>query len=152
MEMIFHYGDPFSYSKRENQNEIQPSSFLGGQINRCLTITPTGDVGMIGVSFHPYGAAALLSLPMGELAGETIDFVDIEQSKGTVRTDRFSARTPRSNPSDRGSSDETIFRQDTDGPPSGGGCLMSAEFERGNYSFRVGKKSFHKSTTSQSSF
>lgn len=97
MEMIFHYGDPFSYSKRENQDEIQPSSFLGGQINRCLTITPTGDVGLIGVRFHPYGAAALLSLPMGELAGETIDLVDIVGNKAKELSEQIALAQERQN-------------------------------------------------------
>lgn len=66
MELIFHYGDLFR-KYGESKNELQPRSFVHGQIKTHIEIGPTGNTGMIAVRFYPHGLAAFVTIPMNEL-------------------------------------------------------------------------------------
>jgi AraC-like DNA-binding protein len=55
----------------------QPQSFLAGQIDGPLLLRPNGPADIVGVRFHPHGAAALLGVPMHELSGEFTPIGDL---------------------------------------------------------------------------
>lgn len=67
-EMILNWGRPFE-SFQDGQWRGQPRCFLAGQIDGPLLLRPRGPARMLGVGFHPHGAAKVLSHPMHELSG-----------------------------------------------------------------------------------
>jgi AraC-like DNA-binding protein len=70
-ELILHFGDPFERVD-ERGTARQAAVLYAGQVTSPLLLRPTGRVAVIGVRFHPHGAAALLSHPQHELAGLTL--------------------------------------------------------------------------------
>lgn len=78
-ELVLHLGDPFERianivpagPDREPRAERQPLMLFAGQLTEQLTLRPTGRMAVVGLRFHPYGAAALLRVPLAELTGIT---------------------------------------------------------------------------------
>ena len=71
-ELILHFGDPFDRIEPDGSGERQASVLYAGQVTSPLVLRPTGRVAVLGVRFHPYGAAAVLGHPQHELAGLTL--------------------------------------------------------------------------------
>ena len=71
-ELILHFGDEFERVHADGRVERQPKIIFAGQLKSQLLLRPTGAIGVLGVRFHPYGAAALFKTPQDELAGLTI--------------------------------------------------------------------------------
>ena len=71
-ELILHFGDAFERVHADGRIERQPRILFAGQLTSQLLLRPTGAIGVVGVRFHPYGAAALFTTPQDELAGLTI--------------------------------------------------------------------------------
>jgi AraC-like DNA-binding protein len=71
-ELILHFGDAFERVHADGRIERQPKIIFAGQLTSQLLLRPTGVIGVLGVRFHPYGAAALFTAPQDELAGLTI--------------------------------------------------------------------------------
>jgi AraC-like DNA-binding protein len=67
MELVFHLGDPF----RRPGAGVQPRALVAGQITGPLVLQPTGRVHVVGVRFHPAGAAAFVREPLDRIAGAT---------------------------------------------------------------------------------
>ena len=71
-ELILHFGDEFERVHADGSIERQPKLIFAGQLKSQLLLRPTGAIGVLGVRFHPFGAAALFPEPQDELAGKTI--------------------------------------------------------------------------------
>lgn len=71
-ELILHFGDPFERVHDDGRVERQASVIFAGQLTGQLSLRPTGLIRVLGVRFHPYGAAAVSNTPQEELAGLTI--------------------------------------------------------------------------------
>ena len=71
-ELILHFGDAFERVYGDGRIERQAKIIFAGQLTSQLLLRPTGVIGVVGVRFHPYGAAALFNAPQDELAGLTI--------------------------------------------------------------------------------
>ena len=79
-ELIFHFGDPFErvdVSASGTIRTVQPRLLFAGQLTRQLVLHPTGRIGVLGLRFHPFGAAALFSQPQDQLAGTTLAVRDL---------------------------------------------------------------------------
>lgn len=76
-ELILHFGDAFERIHADGRVERQPAVIFAGQLTSQLLLRPTGAIGVLGVRFHPYGAAALLTTPQDALAGLTIGVDEI---------------------------------------------------------------------------
>jgi AraC-like DNA-binding protein len=72
-ELVMHLGDAFERLHSDGRTERQALVLLAGQLTEHLLIRPTGRVAVIGVRFHPDGAAALVDVPQRDLVGLTID-------------------------------------------------------------------------------
>jgi len=72
-ELVIHLGDRFERVYADGRIERQASVLLAGQLTQHLSLRPTGRIAVIGVRFHPDGAAALVDVPQRELVGLTID-------------------------------------------------------------------------------
>jgi AraC-like DNA-binding protein len=62
----------------------QPRCFLAGQINGPLLLRPSGPARILGVRFHPHGAARVFHTPVHELTGR---FTAIEDLSRTLSGD-----------------------------------------------------------------
>ena len=71
-ELILHFGDAFERVHADGLVERQPGVIFAGQLTSQLLLRPTGLIRVLGVRFHPYGAAAVIGAPQHELAGLTI--------------------------------------------------------------------------------
>src|SRR5688572_11234427 len=71
-ELILHFGDAFERVHADGLVERQPDVIFAGQLTSQLLLRPTGLIRVLGVRFHPYGAAAVVRAPQHELAGLTI--------------------------------------------------------------------------------
>ena len=79
-ELIFHFGDPFEridVSDTGTTSTVQPKLLFAGQLTSQLVLHPTGTIAVLGLRFHPFGAAALFSRPQDELAGTTLAVADL---------------------------------------------------------------------------
>jgi AraC-like DNA-binding protein len=71
-ELIFHFADRFCQLDDDGCVVTQPRTFLVGQMRRHLFIQPTGRVGILGLRFHPAGAAAFFPMPQREFTGQVV--------------------------------------------------------------------------------
>lgn len=71
-ELVIHFGDPFEAVSASGRPMRQPKVLLAGQLTGQLLLKPGGSVAVLGVRFHPFGAAAFLAGPQHHLAGRTI--------------------------------------------------------------------------------
>lgn len=78
-ELILNWGQPFE-AFAAGRWIGQPRCFLAGQIAGTLLLRPSGAARMLGVGFHPHGAARLLAHPMHELSGRFTPVEDLSQS------------------------------------------------------------------------
>ena len=79
-ELVLHFGDPFDRARPGGIAARQPLTLLAGQLTEQLTLEPTGAVAVLGVRFHPFGAAAFFRVPMHCLNGLTVGVDDISPS------------------------------------------------------------------------
>jgi AraC-like DNA-binding protein len=71
-ELVVHLGDAFERVHSDDVGERQPAVLVAGQLTSQLSLRATGRIAVVGVRFHPDGAAALLQVPQHELAGLTV--------------------------------------------------------------------------------
>jgi AraC-like DNA-binding protein len=71
-ELIVHLGDPFDLLPASGHAQRQARVLFAGQLESRLLLRPAGHVAVIGIRFHPYGAAALLHEPQQRLVGDPI--------------------------------------------------------------------------------
>jgi AraC-like DNA-binding protein len=60
-ELIFHFGDLFIQLYGERR-EIQPRSFMYGQLKQFIEVMPSGKTGIVAARFFPYGFSAFTAL------------------------------------------------------------------------------------------
>ena len=99
-ELIVHFGDPFERRWADGRVERQAPVLFAGQLDAQLMLRPTGRISVLGVRFHPFGAAALLRDPQERLVGRTICLEEVEpgiqRALATIRslTDSASVALP----------------------------------------------------------
>jgi AraC-like DNA-binding protein len=76
-EIVLHFGDPFRRVHGDGSVDVQPRLIYAGQLTGQLLLSPTARIGVLGIRFHPDGAAAMIAAPQHELAGRTIDVGDV---------------------------------------------------------------------------
>jgi len=74
--IILNFRNPFE-GHRDGAWKLQPECFFVGQITGPLLLRPSGPAGMLGIQFHPHGAAQLLNMPMYELTDSAIALDDL---------------------------------------------------------------------------
>jgi AraC-like DNA-binding protein len=76
-ELVVHFGDPFDRLNPDGRAERQPALIYAGQLTGQLELRPTGRIAVLGIRFHPDGAAGLTGVPQFELAGQTLAVGDL---------------------------------------------------------------------------
>ena len=76
-ELVIHFGDPFAMVAG-GQRTLQPSIVFAGQLASQLLLQPTGRIAIVGIRFHPHGAASLLRMPQHRLMGAPLPLDDVD--------------------------------------------------------------------------
>jgi AraC-like DNA-binding protein len=94
-ELVVHFGDAFERIDLDGRIQRQPAVLFAGQLQSRLILRPTGDIAVLGVRFHSFGAAALFRTPQREVAGLTlgVDALARALSRDLVRV-RDGIRSP----------------------------------------------------------
>jgi AraC-like DNA-binding protein len=74
--LILNWSQPFE-SLQAGQWRGQPRCFFAGQIEGPLLLRPSGPARILGIRFHPHGAASVLAGPMHELSGRFTPVEDL---------------------------------------------------------------------------
>jgi len=93
--IVFHYKDPFKQLYHtEAIAQMQPRSFVYGQITHYYDLTTTGSLGMVVVVLHPYSTNLLFKVAADELNNKTINLADFYGSETCHIEDQiYSAKT-----------------------------------------------------------
>src|SRR5277367_1255003 len=92
-ELILNWGQPFE-SFRAGQWHGQPRCFLAGQIDGPLLLRPNGPARMLGIGFHPHGAARVFAHPMHELSGRFTPVDDLSPALARKLNHAMESRDP----------------------------------------------------------
>ena len=76
IEWIFHLGDPFLRCVK-GTFELQPRSFVVGELTQFILLQSTGPTSTMGVRFRPGGAYRFISTPLNVLTDETVPTEDV---------------------------------------------------------------------------
>lgn len=60
VEFVLNFGDRFRRYHDDGRVERQPRALIAGQITRSIAIEPEGTIDLVGIRFHPWGAAPFL--------------------------------------------------------------------------------------------
>lgn len=74
IDLVFHYGRPFFFQKRNESSVLEPRSVVCGQQVSFYDLCPAGKTGMILVMFRSCGAGMFFKVPMIEIAGQNVAF------------------------------------------------------------------------------
>lgn len=75
IELIFHYGDLFKKISTNTNSEIQPKSFIHGQITKYIELEATGKIGVFSSRFNPSGLQSFIDFDVSKIT-DTIITVD----------------------------------------------------------------------------
>jgi|CXWL01.1.fsa_nt_gi AraC-like DNA-binding protein len=87
IELMFHYGDRFREYKPGHEAELQPRSFIYGQIEKFIEIEATGKIGILGIRFHPNGLRPFVKFDVNELTGQAVEIRDLWGKDGEILED-----------------------------------------------------------------
>ena len=93
VEMVFHFHEPFCTHFPNGQSVIQPLSFVVGQMQQFIDISPRGRIGFVAVRFHAQGAYRFLPGSLRTVAADVVDVVDIWKRSQTGWCEQIAAAT-----------------------------------------------------------
>jgi AraC-like DNA-binding protein len=88
LEWIFHLGAPFRRLNPAHEWELQPRSFVVGELTRFILLQPTGPVDTMGVRFRPGGAYRFLPFPVDLLTDSFVSTGNIWGRDGEYLEER----------------------------------------------------------------
>ncbi|WP_284652265.1 helix-turn-helix transcriptional regulator [Flavobacterium terrisoli] len=84
VELLFHYGDFFKKYEDNGTSEIQPKSFVYGQITKFIDLEPTGRIGIFSVRFQPNGLQNFIDVKVSDLTDRIISLKDLWGNEGKM--------------------------------------------------------------------
>ena len=91
VELVIHFHDPFRNRFGNSPMNLQPPSFVVGQMKQFLEIEPSGRSGFVAVRFHARGAYQFLRPPLTEIANSVVDLNEIWNRRATEYTERVAS-------------------------------------------------------------
>ncbi|MFT3827502.1 MAG: helix-turn-helix transcriptional regulator [Chitinophagaceae bacterium] len=89
MELIFHYGDQYKKYHTTDNADLQPHSFIHGQLTGFMEIEATGNTGIFSVRFHPGGLRPFIPFGLDEITDTYISIKDCWNKEGDILEDRM---------------------------------------------------------------
>ncbi|HLA12888.1 MAG TPA: helix-turn-helix domain-containing protein [Pyrinomonadaceae bacterium] len=89
IEWIFHLGLPFEYLTAAGEWQVQPRSFVVGELTRFLMLKPASRPNVMGIRFRPRGAYRFFPLPLTHLTDRVVSTSDIWRVSSNELEDRI---------------------------------------------------------------
>ncbi len=77
VSLVFHYGSPSKFKKKNSNEYIEPNLVMCGQQTSYYDLSLSGKTGMIFIVFKPHGIRTFFNFPISELLNENISLRDL---------------------------------------------------------------------------
>jgi AraC-like DNA-binding protein len=87
--MVFHYGSPSKFRKKDSGKYIEPNLVLCGQQTSYYDLSLSGKTGMIIIVFKPQGLKSFFNFPITELLNENLSLQDLATHEADELEDKL---------------------------------------------------------------
>ncbi len=87
--MVFHYGSPSKFQKKNSSIYIEPSMVICGQQTNYYDLSISGKTGMIIIVFRPHGVKSFFNFPITELLNENLSLQDLVNYEAVELEDKL---------------------------------------------------------------
>jgi AraC-like DNA-binding protein len=87
--MVFHYGSPSKFQKKNLSQYIEPNLVICGQQTNYYDLSLSGKTGMIFVVFRPHGVKSFFNFPITELVNENLSLHDLINNEAIELEDKL---------------------------------------------------------------
>ena len=87
--MVFHYGSPSKFQKKNSGNYIEPNLVICGQQTNYYDLSLSGKTGMILIAFRPHGVKSFFNFPITELLNENLSLLDLANNEANELEDKL---------------------------------------------------------------
>jgi len=87
--MVFHYGSPSKFQKKNSSRYIEPNLVICGQQTNYYDLSLSGKTGMILIIFRPYGVKSFFNFPITELLNENLSLQDLANNEAIELEDKL---------------------------------------------------------------
>jgi AraC-like DNA-binding protein len=87
--MVFHYGSPSKFRKKNSSKYIEPNLVICGQQTNYYDLSLSGKTGMILIVFRPHGVKSFFNFPITELLNENISLQDLINNEAIELEDKL---------------------------------------------------------------
>ena len=87
--MVFHYGAPSKFRKRNSSEYIEPNLVICGQQTNYYDLSLSGRTGMILIVFRPHGVKSFFNFPITELLNENLSLQDLANNEAIELEDKL---------------------------------------------------------------
>jgi AraC-like DNA-binding protein len=87
--MVFHYGSPSIFQKKDSSKYIEPNLIICGQQTSYYDLSLSGKTGMIMIVFRPHGVKSFFNFPITELLNENLSLQDLADNEAIELEDKL---------------------------------------------------------------
>lgn len=87
--MVFHYGSPSKFRKKNSNNYIEPNLVICGQQTTYYDLSLSGKTGMILIVFKPHGVQPFFNFPITELLNQNLSLQDLASNDACELEDKL---------------------------------------------------------------
>ena len=87
--MVFHYGSPSKFQKKNSSKYIEPNLVICGQQTNYYDLSLSGNTGMILIVFRPHGVKSFFNFPITELLNENLSLQDLINNEAVELEDKL---------------------------------------------------------------
>lgn len=87
--MVFHYGSPSIFQKKDSIKNIEPNLVICGQQTSYYDLALSGKTGMILIVFKPHGVKSFFNFPITELLNENPSLQDLIKNESIELEDKL---------------------------------------------------------------
>ena len=87
--MVFHYGSPSEFRKKNSDKYIEPNLVICGQQTNYYDLSLSGKTGMILIVFRPHGVKSFFNFPITELLNQNLSLQDLANNEADELEDKL---------------------------------------------------------------
>lgn len=87
--LVFHYGSPSKFQKKNSSEYIEPNIVICGQQTNYYDLSLSGKTGMILIVFKPHGVKSFFNFPITELLNENLSLQDLANNDAIELNDKL---------------------------------------------------------------
>ena len=87
--LVFHYGSPSKFKKKNSSEYIEPGLVICGQQSSYYDLSLSGNTGMIIIVFKPHGVKSFFKFPITELLNKNLSMQDLAKNESIELEDKL---------------------------------------------------------------